>query len=113
LTGVSLVGLCFGGFLALYPALTADYFGTKHIGVNYGWMFTAYGAGGLVGPYLAASLMRVVSEVPYEAKNAAGAIVQKLFAVGDYRPAFIVSGIVCLVAAGLVMLLQPIRTKVN
>jgi OFA family oxalate/formate antiporter-like MFS transporter len=74
-------------------------------------MFTAYGAGGLVGPYLAASLMRVVSEVPYEAKNTAGAIVQKLFAVGDYRPAFIVSGIVCLVAAGLVMLLQPIRTK--
>jgi OFA family oxalate/formate antiporter-like MFS transporter len=111
LTGVSLVGLCFGGFLALYPALTADYFGTKHIGANYGWMFTAYGAGGLVGPYLAASLMRVVSKVPYETKDAAGALVQKLFSVGDYRPAFIVSGIVCLVAAGLVILLQPIRTK--
>jgi OFA family oxalate/formate antiporter-like MFS transporter len=111
LTGVSLVGLCFGGFLALYPALTADYFGTKHYGVNYGWMFTAYGAGGLVGPYLAASLMRVVSNVPYEAKDAAGAIVQKFFAVGDYRPAFIVSGIVCLVAAGLVLLLRPVATK--
>jgi OFA family oxalate/formate antiporter-like MFS transporter len=111
LTGVSLVGLCFGGFLALYPALTADYFGTKHYGVNYGWMFTAYGAGGLVGPYLAASLMRVVSKVPYEAKDATGTIVQKLFAVGDYRPAFIVSGIVCLVAAGLVLLLRPVVAK--
>jgi len=111
LLGVSLVGLCFGGFLALYPALTADYFGTKHYGVNYGWMFTAYGAGGLVGPYLAASLMRVVSKVPYAAKDAAGTVVQKLFAVGDYRPAFIVSGIVCLAAAGLVMLLRPITSK--
>jgi len=111
LIGVSLVGLCFGGFLAIYPALTCDFFGTKHYGVNYGWMFTAYGAGGLVGPYLAASLMRAVSNVPYEAKNAAGAVVQKLFAVGDYRPAFIVSGIVCLIAAGLVMLLRPISAK--
>ncbi|HEY5118118.1 MAG TPA: OFA family MFS transporter [Anaerolineales bacterium] len=111
LAGVSLVGLCFGGFLALYPALTADYFGTKHYGVNYGWMFTAYGAGGIVGPYLAAALMRQVSKVPYEAKDAAGVLVQKLFAVGDYRPAFIVAGIVCLVAAGLVMLLRPVPTK--
>ena len=110
LIGVSLIGLCFGGFLALYPALTCDFFGTKHYGVNYGWMFTAYGAGGLVGPYLAAALMRTVSQVPYEAKSAAGAVVQKLFTVGDYRPAFIVSGIVCLIAAGLVMFLRPIRT---
>jgi MFS transporter, OFA family, oxalate/formate antiporter len=111
LAGVSLVGLCFGGFLALYPALTADYFGTKHIGVNYGWMFTAYGAGGIVGPYLAAALMRQVSKVPYEAKDAAGALVQKLFAVGDYRPAFIVAGVACFVAALLVTQLAPVRAK--
>ena len=111
LAGVSLVGLCFGGFLALYPALTADYFGTKHYGVNYGWMFTAYGAGGLVGPYLAAALMRQVSKVPYEAKDSAGAVVQKLFAVGDYRPAFIVAGIACLAAVILVALLRPARGK--
>jgi OFA family oxalate/formate antiporter-like MFS transporter len=111
LIGVSLVGLCFGGFLALYPALTADYFGTKHYGVNYGWMFTAYGAGGLVGPYLAASLMQVVSKIPYETKDAAGAIVQKLFAVGNYRPAFIVAGVACLAAAILVTQLRPVHAK--
>jgi OFA family oxalate/formate antiporter-like MFS transporter len=111
LAAVSLVGLCFGGFLALYPALTADYFGTKHIGVNYGWMFTAYGAGGIVGPYLAAALMRQVTKVPYEAKDAAGALVQKLFAVGDYRPAFIVAGVACFVAALLVTQLAPVRVK--
>jgi OFA family oxalate/formate antiporter-like MFS transporter len=107
LTFVSIIGLCFGGFLALYPALTADYFGTKNIGVNYGVMFTAYGAGGIVGPYLAAALMRVVGEVAYESKNAAGEIVQKLFTVGDYRPAFIVAGIACLIAAALVTQIRP------
>lgn len=42
LLGVSLVALCFGGYLALYPAICADYYGTRHIGVNYGLLFTAY-----------------------------------------------------------------------
>jgi len=111
LAGVSVVGLCFGGFLALYPALTADYFGTKHIGVNYGVMFTAYGAGGIVGPYLAAALMRVIGEAAYEAKGASGEIVEKLFTVGDYRPAFIIAGIACLVAAVLVTQIRAVRGK--
>jgi OFA family oxalate/formate antiporter-like MFS transporter len=111
LIGVSVIGLCFGGFLALYPALTADYFGTKHIGVNYGVMFTAYGAGGIVGPYLAAAMMRVVGEVAYEAKSASGEIVQKIFTVGDYQSAFIVAGVACVVAAVLVVLIRPVRGK--
>jgi OFA family oxalate/formate antiporter-like MFS transporter len=108
---VSVVGLCFGGFLALYPALTADFFGTKNIGANYGVMFTAYGAGGIVGPYLAASMMRVINEVPYEAKSATGEIVQKIFAIGDYQLAFIVAGIACVIAALLVTRIRPVQGK--
>ena len=108
---VSVVGLCFGGFLALYPALTADFFGTKNIGANYGVMFTAYGAGGIVGPYLAASMMRVIDQVAYEAKGATGEIVQKVFTVGDYQLAFIVAGIACLVAALLVTRIRPVQGK--
>jgi OFA family oxalate/formate antiporter-like MFS transporter len=111
LAGVSVVGLCFGGYLALYPALTADFFGTRNIGANYGWMFTAYGAGGIAGPYLAAVLMRVVDKVPYQAKDAAGLIVEKTFTIGDYRAAFIVAGIACLVAAVLVTQIRPVRGK--
>lgn len=99
LFGISLVGLCFGGFLALYPALTADYFGTKHIGVNYGWMFSAYGAGGLFGPFLAALLMKKIADVPYLVTDNAGNIVQKTFAAGEYATAFFVAGIICLIAA--------------
>ncbi|MBI4721967.1 MAG: OFA family MFS transporter, partial [Candidatus Stahlbacteria bacterium] len=34
--GISLVGVCFGGYLALYPAINADFFGTKNVGINYG-----------------------------------------------------------------------------
>ncbi len=108
---VSVVGLCFGGFLALYPALTADFFGTKNIGANYGVMFTAYGAGGIVGPYLAASMMRVIDQVAYEAKSATGEIVQKIFTIGDYQLAFIVAGIACVIAALLMTQIRPVQGK--
>jgi MFS transporter, OFA family, oxalate/formate antiporter len=107
LSGICIVGLCFGGFLALYPAVTADFYGTKHLGVNYGWMFSAYGVGGLVGPFLAAWLMKVVSKVPYQVTEPGGKIVERLFAVGNYRPAFLVAGCACLIAAALCVLLRP------
>jgi len=107
LAGTAIVGLCFGGYLALYPAITADFYGTKHIGVNYGWMFTAYGAGGIVGPLLAAKLMKVVDKIPYEAKDAAGQVVTKTFELGNYRMAFFVAGIACLAAGAMSLILRP------
>jgi OFA family oxalate/formate antiporter-like MFS transporter len=44
--GVCMVGFAFGGTLALMPAFTADFFGTKGLGINYGWLFSAYGVAG-------------------------------------------------------------------
>jgi len=44
--GVCIVGFAFGGTLALMPAFTADFFGTKNLGINYGWLFSAYGVAG-------------------------------------------------------------------
>ena len=104
--GVCSVGFCFGGFLALYPAVTADYFGTKNVGANYGLMFAAYGVGGLFGPWLAPKLMEVIGKVPYEATEK-GALVVKEFAAGNYVNAFYISGVMCLVSIGVVWMLKP------
>jgi len=41
--GIILIGFTYGGFLGLMPSLTADYFGSKNIGLNYAWIYTAYG----------------------------------------------------------------------
>jgi MFS family permease len=49
----ALIGFNYGGSFALFPAITADYFGNRNVGSNYGWMFTAYGVAGLAGPLLA------------------------------------------------------------
>lgn len=51
---MGLVGLNFGGNFALFPSATADAFGTRNLGVNYGCVFTAYGAAGIIGPQVAA-----------------------------------------------------------
>lgn len=45
----SLVGFTFGGNFALFPSMTAEYYGTKNMGNNYGYVFTSYGLAGVLG----------------------------------------------------------------
>jgi len=51
-TFAGIIGLCFGGFLAVYPPLTADCFGARDFSVNYGLVFLGYGGGCFLGPLL-------------------------------------------------------------
>ncbi|MBN1324110.1 MAG: OFA family MFS transporter [Methanotrichaceae archaeon] len=44
---------CLGGWLAIGPTSTATFFGTTDYARNYGLVFTAYGAGAILGPMLA------------------------------------------------------------
>ena len=43
--------------MGVYPALTADNFGPKNNGINYGIMFIGFALGGYVGPKFFTSLM--------------------------------------------------------
>lgn len=45
---------CLGGWLAIAPTATASYFGTKDYAKNYGLVFTAYGAGAVIGGIVSA-----------------------------------------------------------
>ena len=86
--GATIIGFNFGGNFALFPTATADFFGTAHVGQNYGWMFTAYGVGGIVGPIMAGAFRDS----------------------GSWMPAFIISGVLCLVAAVIALGLKPLRS---
>ncbi|HTN53004.1 MAG TPA: OFA family MFS transporter [Anaeromyxobacter sp.] len=46
----AVVLLCYGGGFGTMPSFTADYFGTRWLGVNYGWILLAWGVGGIAGP---------------------------------------------------------------
>lgn len=48
--GVSIVGLCFGSFMGVFPGFTADRFGEKNNSVNYGIMFVGFSLAGYLGP---------------------------------------------------------------
>ena len=84
----SLIGFCFGGNFALFPSATADFFGTKNVGKNYGVMFTAYGIAGVTGALVA------------------GPIVD---ATGSYFMAFVVTGILAIVAVIITIILKMRR----
>jgi len=84
----SLVGFCFGGNFALFPSATADFFGSKNVGKNYGVMFTAYGIAGITGAFVA------------------GPIVQ---ATGSYFMAFIVTGVLAIIAVLFTLVLRSKR----
>lgn len=72
LISVSLIGFCFGGFLSLFPSITADYYGTKNIGSNYGFMYQAYGLSAFAGPFIVKAL--------------------------PFTKAFLIAGIICIFA---------------
>jgi MFS transporter, OFA family, oxalate/formate antiporter len=54
--GSAVVGFNYGACLALFPATTADYWGTRNLGMNYGILFTSWGVGGVFGPMLAGKI---------------------------------------------------------
>ena len=78
--GISIIGLCFGSLMGVFPGFTADQFGTKNNSVNYGIMFIGFAVAGYFGP----TIMNNV----YNAD-------------GSYQRAFIIAG--ALGIAGLVM----------
>lgn len=52
LIGTVIAGFCYGACLAVFPSITANLFGVKNLGINYGLVFTAWGAGGVFGGLL-------------------------------------------------------------
>lgn len=50
LIGLCVVGFSYGGYLAMMPSFTADFYGAKNVGANYGIVFTAWGVCGFIVP---------------------------------------------------------------
>ncbi|MFT3867405.1 MAG: OFA family MFS transporter [Nibricoccus sp.] len=49
IVGTAFTGLCYGAIFTLMPAATADFYGVKNLGVNYGFVFTGFGVAGVLG----------------------------------------------------------------
>jgi len=85
----ALIGFNFGGNFALFPSACADSFGAENLGLNYGFLFTSYGIGGIVGPILAG----VVQDAGL-----------------SFMYAFIPAAIMCAIAAAIAFVYKENRT---
>ena len=87
---VAAVYWCYGTQLSVFASTTADFYGTKNLGMNYGLLFTAWGAAGILGPAIAARVF---------------------VASGSYRYAFFAAAALALVAlVSLSIAKAPART---
>ena len=85
---VAVVYWCFGTLLSVFASTSADFFGTRHLGMNYGLLFLAYGVAGILGPIIGARVFD---------------------AFQDYRYAFFAAGGLALIAFVSVALARPPR----
>lgn len=92
LLGLCLVAFSYGGFLALMPAMTADLFGPKNVGANYGLLFSAWGVCGFVVPGYFAGILDAARK-----QNALGA---------GYTEVFGMLAVLALMGGGLTILLR-------
>ncbi len=79
------IGFNFGGNFALFPLETADAFGTKNLGANYGAMFTSYGVGGIICPLMAGRIWDTMN---------------------TYTWAFMITGAACVLAMLLALMVK-------
>jgi MFS family permease len=60
--GIMIQGFCYGTIFCVMPSLTADLYGLKNFGANYGSLFLAWGVGGIIGPMTAARVFDTTGE---------------------------------------------------
>jgi OFA family oxalate/formate antiporter-like MFS transporter len=76
---------CYGTQLSVYACTSADFYGTKNIGLNYALLFTAWGIAGILGPILGGRVYVVTGDYRLAFFIAAGAEVIALIALAFAR----------------------------
>jgi len=88
--GASLAGLAYGSLFSLMPSITADFFGIKNMGVNYGLIFTGWGIAAVIGPMLG------------------GVVVMKS---GTYTVSYILAGVLLVIGMLLALKIKAPETQ--
>ena len=89
---IVITGVCFGGTLATFSALSSDTFGAKYNGINYSIIFTGYGIASIVGPNVATAIKS---------------------STGNYSGAFIFAAVCSILAAALCFGAKQLNKKMG
>jgi OFA family oxalate/formate antiporter-like MFS transporter len=83
---VAVVYWCFGAQLSVFATTSADFFGTRYLGLNYGLLFTAYGVAGIIGPLIASRVFSASGSYANAFYIAAGLSVIAVISISMARP---------------------------
>jgi OFA family oxalate/formate antiporter-like MFS transporter len=83
---VAAVYWCYGTQLSVFASTMADFYGTKNLGMNYGVLFTAWGAAGILGPAIAARVFDRFGDYRYAFFTAAALSVIAFLSLSFARP---------------------------
>jgi len=86
----ALIGANYGANLSLFPSITKDFFGLKNFGVNYGLVFTAWGAGGFMLSLGAGKLYDAYQTFAFAYYGAIGLLVLAAIVTLSVRPPHVV-----------------------
>ena len=79
ITLVAVIAFCYGGSSGVYPVLTADYFGIKNVGANYGAIMMGFAASALLFPMIMSLVADlIVKSVILAVVAAVGAVLMML-----------------------------------
>ena len=90
--GISIIGICFGSFMGVFPGFTADQFGAKNNSVNFGIMFSGFAIAGYVGPTIMTNTLK---------------------ATGSYKGAFLIGIAFSIAGLLLTFAYRSVNKKVN
>lgn len=83
---IGIVAFAYGGFLGVFPALTADFWGLRSMGMNYGLVLLGFGVAAVASPFVAGYFKDLT---------------------GGFSTAFLITGIAAFVGVGSFFLLKP------
>ena len=86
---IAVIGFSYGGYLGVFPALSADFWGTKNAAQNYGMVLLGFGAGAVASSYIIAHFS--------ETK--------------EFSKAFLIAGIVAVAGFAIILLLKAPKRK--
>lgn len=72
---IALIAFCYGGYSGIYPVLTADYFGIKNVGSNYGAVMVGFALSALFFPMIISKIENTTAKFITLAALAAAAAV--------------------------------------
>jgi OFA family oxalate/formate antiporter-like MFS transporter len=104
---IAIIGFSYGGLLGVFPVLTAEYWGIKNMGSNYGIILLGFGLGAIISSYIAGYYKNIsnIVETIDGVNKVVGTDLSKM------QPAFIIASAAAMLGFVLLVALKHPKEK--